>query len=189
MTATTPDSHLVGSTYGARSQGVRRSAHSLVDPGEIGLLAIAEPGDGINPHSVEGSGWETTRCSARQEPFAPAVALGTGGSVGKQQAISWGYTHAQGCGLSLLNNLQLKAGGLVLRPESSDTGHRPVIMTPCESCRAGLARSDAPHILAPSLRSSDQQWHSNSLVPSSGAPRSAFSAWGMPRTAYSRGAP
>src|SRR4029453_686824 len=75
-----------------------------------------------------------------------------------------------------LNNLQLKAGGLVLRTESPDTGHRPVVMTPCESCRADLARSDAPNILAPSRRSFDQRWHKSSLVPRSVAPSSAFSA-------------
>jgi hypothetical protein len=84
------------------------------------------------------------------------------------------------------NNLQLKAGGLVLTTESPDTGHRPVVMAPCESYRADLAQSDVPNIRAPSLRSSDQRWHSNSLVPRSGAPSSAFSAWGIPRTACSR---
>lgn len=88
-----------------------------------------------------------------------------------------------------LNNPQLKAGGLVLRTESPDTGHRPVVMTPCESYRADLAQSDAPNILAPSLRSSNQQWHRNSLVPRSVAPSSAFSAWGIPRTACSRCVP
>jgi nitroreductase len=88
-----------------------------------------------------------------------------------------------------LNNLQLNAGGLVLRTESPDTGHRPVVMTPCESCRADLARSDAPNILAPSRRSLDQRWHKSSLVPRSVAPSSAFSAWEIPRTAYSRCVP
>ena len=88
-----------------------------------------------------------------------------------------------------LNNLQLKAGGLVLRTESPDTGPRPVVMTPCESCRADLARSDAPNILAPSRRSFDQRWHRSSLGPRSVAPSSAFSAWEIPRTAYSRCVP
>src|SRR5215216_7645049 len=53
--------------------GVRRSAHPLLNPGESGLLAMAEAGGGVNPHSVGGADWETTRCLTRQEPFAPRL--------------------------------------------------------------------------------------------------------------------
>ena len=74
------------------------------------------------------------------------------------------------CSACKLNNLQLQAGGLVLRTESPETGHRPVVRTPCESGRAARARRDVPPRLAPSLRSSEQRGPSKRLGPRRGAP-------------------
>lgn len=82
-----------------------------------------------------------------------------------------------------LNNLQLKAGGLVLRTESPDTGQRPVVKTPCESCLPDPARNDAPGTLGSSLPSSVRPWHKNTRVPKSAVPSSASSAPETPRTA------
>ncbi len=42
----------------ARSQGVSRGAHLLVNPREIGLLAMEETRDGVNQHGVGSSGVE-----------------------------------------------------------------------------------------------------------------------------------
>jgi hypothetical protein len=38
---------------------------------------MEEPSDGINQHVIGGSGLEMTRCFEGQNPFDPAVALGT----------------------------------------------------------------------------------------------------------------
>jgi len=76
-----------------------------------------------------------------------------------------------------------KAGGLVLWTESPDTGPRPVVSAPCESCPRDSARSDVPDTLWSSLRSSAPPWHQKTRGPSSAVPRSASAATGTPRTA------
>ena len=50
---------VIGETLSARSQGVSRGAHLLVNPREIGLLAMEETRDGVNQHGVGSSGVET----------------------------------------------------------------------------------------------------------------------------------
>src|SRR5262245_9280010 len=64
-----------------------------------------------------------------------------------------------------------EAGGLVLWTESPDTGQRPVVRTPCESCPPDPARSDVPDTLGSSLPSSVRPWHKNTRVPRSAVPR------------------
>jgi hypothetical protein len=54
----------------------------LVEPGEVRLLAMEEPRDGLNQHVIGGSGVETTGFFEGQNPFDPAVALGTRRPVG-----------------------------------------------------------------------------------------------------------
>jgi hypothetical protein len=76
-----------------------------------------------------------------------------------------------------------EAGGLVLWTESPDTGQRPVVKTPCESCPPDPARNDASDTLGSSLPSSVRPWHKNTHVPRSAVPSSASSASETPRTA------
>ena len=49
---------------------------TLVEPGEIGLVATEETGDSLHQHRVGGSGVETAGFFERQDPLDPAVALG-----------------------------------------------------------------------------------------------------------------
>ena len=76
-----------------------------------------------------------------------------------------------------------EAGGLVLWTESPETGHRPVVKTPCESCLPDPARNDVPGTLGSSLPSSVRPWHKNTRVPKSAVPSSASSVPETPRTA------
>jgi hypothetical protein len=62
----------------ARSQGVSRGAHLLVNPREIGLLAMEETRDGVNQHGVGSSGVETAGFFEGQDPLHPVIALVTG---------------------------------------------------------------------------------------------------------------
>jgi len=66
------------SESGGRSQGVRRGAHLLGAPGEVRLLAMEGPRDGINQHVSGGAGLETTRFFEGQHLFHPLIALGAG---------------------------------------------------------------------------------------------------------------
>jgi hypothetical protein len=50
---------------------------TLLDPGDFGLWAMAETGDGINHHIIGRVGLETTRFFAREHPFDPTIPLGT----------------------------------------------------------------------------------------------------------------
>ena len=78
---------------GKRSQGVSRGTHLLVDPGEIGLLAIEETRDGINQHAVGRSGVETASFFEGQELLHPVIALGTRRT---QRALTPQHPKAQG---------------------------------------------------------------------------------------------
>ena len=68
--------------FRARSQGMSTSSHSLVEPGEIGLLVLEETGDGVHQDGVGKSGLETTRFFERQATFHPALALITPAPLG-----------------------------------------------------------------------------------------------------------
>src|SRR5213080_4207222 len=56
----------------------------LVDPGEIGLLAMEEMRDGVYQHGVGRSGMETAGFFQGQDPLHPMIALVTGRA---QQAL------------------------------------------------------------------------------------------------------
>jgi hypothetical protein len=70
------------STIPVRSQWVSRGVHLRVDPGEVGLLAMEEPRDGINQHVIGRPGLETAGLFEGQDPLHPAVALGARGPQG-----------------------------------------------------------------------------------------------------------
>ena len=51
---------------------------TLVDPGEVGLLPMEKPRDGIHQHLIGGLGPEPTSLFEGQNPLDPAVAFVTG---------------------------------------------------------------------------------------------------------------
>src|SRR5713226_4038968 len=57
---------------------VSSGVHPRVDPGEIGLLAMEETGDGVHQYGVGGSGVETAGFFEGQDPLHPSIALVTG---------------------------------------------------------------------------------------------------------------
>src|SRR5215216_6254711 len=61
-----------------RSPWVSSGTHLLVDPGEIGLLAREETGDGVYQHGVGRSGVETAGLFEGQDALHPPIAFVTG---------------------------------------------------------------------------------------------------------------
>src|SRR5262249_62152126 len=78
--ATSPMWSRMGSppVYTCALTGGEPRCSPLVDPGEIGVLAMEETADGIHQHGVGSSGMETARLLERQDALHPPVAFVTG---------------------------------------------------------------------------------------------------------------
>src|SRR2546428_2496130 len=78
----------------------------LVDPGEIGWLAMEETRDGVYQHGVGRSGMETAGFFQGQDPLHPMIALVTSRA---QQALTPQHPKAQGP-VELSEEIALPAG-------------------------------------------------------------------------------